>query len=221
MVSARAGEESRIVGLEGGADDYLIKPFSARELVARVDAHLRVVLLRRAVEAERRESEAQINRANDELNDRVVELERANREVQESRKTALSLMVDALLAKEQLRDADRRKDEFLATLAHELRNPLAPVRNAVAIMKMKGPPVAELRWAQDVIERQMQQMSRLVDDLLDVSRISRGKIELKRERPRTRESHPRRGGSEPAADGAARASVERHHANRDDLPRCG
>ncbi|HWP71538.1 MAG TPA: response regulator, partial [Gemmatimonadaceae bacterium] len=108
MVSARAGEESRIVGLEAGADDYLIKPFSARELVARVDAHLRVVLLRRAVEAERRESEAQINRANDELNDRVVELERANREVQESRKTALSLMVDALLAKEQLRDADRR-----------------------------------------------------------------------------------------------------------------
>ena len=182
MVSARAGEESRIVGLEAGADDYLIKPFSARELVARVDANLRVVLLRRAVEAERRESEAQINRANDELNQRVTELERANEEVQESRKTALSLMVDALLAKEQLRDADRRKDEFLATLAHELRNPLAPVRNAVAIMKLKGPPVPELRWAQDVIERQMQQMSRLVDDLLDVSRISRGKIELKRER---------------------------------------
>lgn len=85
-------------------------------------------------------------------------------------------------AQQSLRDADRRKDEFLATLAHELRNPLAPVRNAVQLLHLKGPDVPELLWARDVIDRQIQQMTRLVDDLMDVSRISRGKIELRRER---------------------------------------
>lgn len=81
-----------------------------------------------------------------------------------------------------LREADRRKDEFLAMLAHELRNPLAPVRHAVQILRAKGPPAPDLQWAQDIIDRQVKVMSRLVDDLLDVSRITRGKIELRRER---------------------------------------
>jgi CheY-like chemotaxis protein len=85
-------------------------------------------------------------------------------------------------AEEALREADRRKDEFLATLAHELRNPLAPVRSAVQVLHIKGPSTPELQWAKDVIDRQMQAMTRLIDDLIDVSRISRGKIELRRER---------------------------------------
>ena len=84
-------------------------------------------------------------------------------------------------AQQALRDAARRKDEFLALLAHELRNPLAPVRNAVKILRLKGPSVSELDWARDVIDRQVQHMTRLIDDLLDVSRISQGKIRLKRE----------------------------------------
>jgi PAS domain S-box-containing protein len=81
-----------------------------------------------------------------------------------------------------LTDADRRKDEFLAVLAHELRNPLAPVRNAVEILRAIPSPSPQLQWTQEVIDRQVRQMSRLVDDLLDVSRIARGKITLKRER---------------------------------------
>ena len=85
-------------------------------------------------------------------------------------------------AEEALRDAARRKDEFLATLAHELRNPLAPVRNAVQILKAKGPPDQDSAWARDVIDRQVAQMARLLDDLLDVSRITRGKLELRRQR---------------------------------------
>jgi two-component system CheB/CheR fusion protein len=85
-------------------------------------------------------------------------------------------------AEEALREADRRKDEFLAMLAHELRNPLAPISNAVRVLRAKGPPLPELQWARDVIDRQVQQMTRLVDDLLDVSRITRGKIMLRRER---------------------------------------
>jgi PAS domain S-box-containing protein len=85
-------------------------------------------------------------------------------------------------AEAALREADRRKDEFLATLAHELRNPLAPITNAVQILQAKGPAIPELVWAREVIARQSRQMSRLVDDLLDVSRISRGKLELRRQR---------------------------------------
>jgi PAS domain S-box-containing protein len=80
-----------------------------------------------------------------------------------------------------LRDADRRKDEFLATIAHELRNPLAPIRNAVQLLKLTPHPVPQARTARDIIERQVQHMVRLVDDLLDVSRITLGHVNLKRE----------------------------------------
>jgi PAS domain S-box-containing protein len=82
----------------------------------------------------------------------------------------------------ELREADRRKDQFLATLAHELRNPLAPVRNAVQILKAKGSEDPQARWSRDVIDRQVQHMARLLDDLLDVSRISRDNLRLRRER---------------------------------------
>jgi PAS domain S-box-containing protein len=75
-----------------------------------------------------------------------------------------------------LREADRRKDDFLATLAHELRNPLAPIRNAVAILRQKGPDEPALVWARNVIDRQVDQLTRLIDDLLDTARISRGKL---------------------------------------------
>jgi PAS domain S-box-containing protein len=84
-------------------------------------------------------------------------------------------------AEEALQEADRRKDEFLAMLAHELRNPLAPIRNAAQILKRANLDEARRAWCHEVIDRQVEQLTRLVDDLLDVSRISRGKIELKRE----------------------------------------
>jgi signal transduction histidine kinase len=80
-----------------------------------------------------------------------------------------------------LQKADRRKNEFLAVLSHELRNPLAPMRNAVDILKLKIPAESELQFAQDVIDRQIQQMSRIIDDLLDVSRITLRKLRLNKE----------------------------------------
>ena len=82
---------------------------------------------------------------------------------------------------EQLRLTDRRKDEFLATLAHELRNPLAPLQNALHILRLDPAGGDAGRSALAIMERQMQQMVRLVDDLLDVSRITRGRLELRRE----------------------------------------
>jgi PAS domain S-box-containing protein len=81
----------------------------------------------------------------------------------------------------QLRETDRHKDEFLAMLAHELRNPLAPISNAVEILKLTDLEPARIAWCTDIINRQVKHLVRLVDDLLDVSRISRGLIELKKE----------------------------------------
>src|SRR4029079_749712 len=81
-----------------------------------------------------------------------------------------------------LREADRRKDEFLATLSHELRNPLAPIRNALDLMRRARPDPSLHERALSIMERQVRQLVRLTDDLLDVSRITRNRVELRRER---------------------------------------
>jgi PAS domain S-box-containing protein len=80
-----------------------------------------------------------------------------------------------------LREADRRKDEFLATLAHELRNPLAPIRNAAKLLEAPGADERQRQWGRDVIARQVQRMALLLDDLLDVSRITSGRLQLRKE----------------------------------------
>jgi PAS domain S-box-containing protein len=85
-------------------------------------------------------------------------------------------------AEQELQENDRRKDEFLATLAHELRNPLAPIRNGLQVMRMANGNPDAVEQARNMMERQLTQMVRLVDDLLDISRISSGKLELKKER---------------------------------------
>ncbi len=90
-------------------------------------------------------------------------------------------MAERRRAEAALKEADRHKDEFLAMLAHELRNPLAPIRNAVQIMRNRKVDDPQLAWARDIIERQAMHLTRLVDDLLDVSRITRGKINLRRD----------------------------------------
>ncbi|MCE3284256.1 MAG: putative histidine kinase, hybrid, partial [Steroidobacteraceae bacterium] len=84
-------------------------------------------------------------------------------------------------AEEALREADRKKDRFIATLAHELRNPLAPIRSAADLLGSRQAGAAEIGWARQVIQRQVTHMSALLDDLLDVARITRGKLELRRQ----------------------------------------
>jgi len=91
-----------------------------------------------------------------------------------------AMLASERLTQDSLREADRRKDDFLATLAHELRNPLAPIRNAVELLKTRGAPDHESEWSRDVIERQVASLARLLDDLLDVSRITRNRLELRR-----------------------------------------
>lgn len=141
--------------MKAGAADFLEK--------ARLDA----VLLERAIRYALRQHqyEAELER---EVQQRTQELQQ---EVAERRR-----------AEELLKDTDRRKDEFLATLAHELRNPLAPIRNALEIMRLAGENAVAIEKARTMMERQVAQMVRLIDDLLDVSRITTGKLRLTIER---------------------------------------
>jgi PAS domain S-box-containing protein len=102
----------------------------------------------------------------------------------EGARTVVVVMVEITGLKRlesELLETDRRKDEFLATLAHELRNPLAPVRNAVTILNLSAAQTKEGAWATSLIDRQLRVMVRLIDDLMDVTRINQGRIDLHRE----------------------------------------
>jgi len=277
LLSARAGEEARVEGLDAGADDYLVKPFAARELVARVRAHLNTARSRqeaaRVSEAARATAEAERARiqgllaevpaivnflrgprliwefvhpaakktlgvdgllgiplraaatvyavpgfvetlegvyrtgetcARDEVLVQIRDLE--SNSVRESywnficlpiRNAAAEIegvmtfdieVTDQVLARkksdaltEELKLADQRKDEFLAMLAHELRNPMAAISMALTMLeRTTGDPLATVRH-RETTRRQMANLARLVDDLLDVSRITRGKVELKKQ----------------------------------------
>jgi PAS domain S-box-containing protein len=255
LLSARAGEEAQVEGLDAGADDYMVKPFSARELLARVGARLELTRMRRENEerfhtlvsatseviyqmspdwtemrflkgrnfiadtddpnqtwldkyiypddqpfvmekirdAIRQKSAFQLehrvrrvdgtagwtySRAipiKDE-DGNITEWFGAASDVTERKATEQALRE----SEEALRDADRRKDEFLAMLAHELRNPLAPIGNASELLSRTLQGDARAQTAVGVIKRQIVQMTRLVDDLLDVSRITQRRIELKK-----------------------------------------
>ena len=91
-------------------------------------------------------------------------------------------LTDRKLAELALRDADRRKDEFLATLSHELRNPLAPIRSALEVMRLARGKPEVVEKARATMERQLLHLVRITDDLLDVARITQNKLEMRRER---------------------------------------
>ena len=90
-------------------------------------------------------------------------------------------IIERRVAEAELQEASQRKDEFLAMLSHELRNPLAPIRNALEVIRRIAPPDPKFAWAGDVMDRQVHHLTRLVEELLDVARISQGKIQLNRE----------------------------------------
>jgi len=118
----------------------------------------------------------------DSFNDMLGEVERRAGALEQSNRDLEREMKERAGAEHALRVADRRKDEFLATLAHELRNPLAPLSNGLTLLRLAGNDPAIAKNARDIMERQLAQMVRLVDDLIDVSRISTGRLAIKKER---------------------------------------
>ena len=115
------------------------------------------------------------------VQERTAALDKINHQLQAEIAERTRLEEELRLRVQQLAEADKRKDEFLATLAHELRNPLAPIHNAVEIMSMPDADDAMREQARSIMDRQVKSLVRLVDDLLDMSRITQGKIELRRQ----------------------------------------
>lgn len=255
MLSARAGEEARVEGLQAGANDYLVKPFTSRELVARVDSLLLQAAERKAEERHARQlatifeqapvamavlrgpthvfqianaryrgivghrpilgkSLAEVlpevveqgfvdildnvfrsqepffansipirltDQRDGNLSERIFDLVYHPMVDGDGNSTGIAAIghdvTDITLARREAEAANRSKDEFLAMLGHELRNPLAPIITALELLATK-PDVGGMR-ERAVIERQVKHLVSLVDDLLDISRITRGKVELR------------------------------------------
>jgi signal transduction histidine kinase len=184
-------ELDRLKGYKAGAVDYVSIPVVPEILRSKVAVLVELYCKRRELQ----ELNRNLARANDQLAaanvtlqaERTRELQvlnnnlqHANSELERANRTLQGEVAERLRAEQALKEADRHKDEFLAMLAHELRNPLAPILSALQLMRMR-PAEQQVQWSGEVIERQVRYLTRLVDDLLDVSRITRGKITLTRE----------------------------------------
>jgi signal transduction histidine kinase len=157
----------RVKGYATGAVDYVSVPVVPEILRAKIGVFLD--LYRKTAELEG------MNRTLEEhVSERTAELQATIAQLRESENRLR-------LQGEELAQADRRKNEFLAMLAHELRNPLQPIRSAVDLMRQTKATIEQLQWGREVIDRQVNQLVRLVDDLLDASRISSGKLELRKD----------------------------------------
>jgi signal transduction histidine kinase len=168
VLTGQVDRETDLLAMRAGAVDYLTKDRLDSSLL---DRAIRYALQQRRHEAEIRETNLQLERR---VAERTAELAALNEALQQE-------IAERKRVEEALREADSRKDEFIAMLAHELRNPLSPVVAALDLMKEPSPDIdpAELR---DIMARQVSQLVRLVDDLLDVSRVSRGKMQVRKER---------------------------------------
>ena len=185
-------ELDRLKGYKLGAVDYVYIPVVPEILRSKVAVLVELYCKRRELkEANRRL--AQVNTRLAEANTTLqaektrelqalnLTLQHANSELAGANRSLQTEVAERARVELALKEADRHKDEFLAMLAHELRNPLAPIYNAVQLMRRNPVADPQLAWSRDVIDRQVAHLSRLVDDLLDVSRITRGKINLTKE----------------------------------------
>jgi signal transduction histidine kinase len=164
VTGVHVSELDRLQGYQLGAVDYVSIPVVPEILRSKVAVLVELYCQRR-----------ELQRLNQSLGEANAALAQVNSTLQAEKNRELEELNSTL------REANRLKDEFLAMLAHELRNPLAPIQYAVQLMRNPVLPAAQLTWAREVIERQVGHLTRLVDDLLDVSRITRGKINVNRE----------------------------------------
>jgi signal transduction histidine kinase len=188
----------QLKGYQLGAVDYVYVPVVPEILRGKVEVLVQLYRQRRELERLNRqlgEANYDLARANAalqaekarELEALNVTLAQANSELAQANRTLQAEVSERVRAQEALEAADRRKDDFLAMLSHELRNPLAAIQGAIELMQLKKLDDTQLVWARDVLSRQNRHLSRLIDDLLDVSRITRGKLTLHTEPVELRE----------------------------------
>ena len=191
VTGIHVSELDRLRGYKAGAVDYVSIPVVPEILRSKVAVLVELYCKRHELRQLNRilaNANKQLAEANltlqaektRELETLNATLQRANAELERTNRALHREVAERTRAEQALQEADRNKDEFLAMLAHELRNPLAPIHNALQLMRMQ-PSAGQSQWAQEVIQRQLAYLTRLVDDLLDVSRITRGKIALTRE----------------------------------------
>jgi len=191
VTGIHVSELDRLRGYKAGAVDYVAIPVVPEILRSKVAVLVELYCKRHELRQLNRilaNANKQLAEANltlqaektRELEALNATLQHANAELERTNHSLQREVVERARAEQALQEADRNKDEFLAMLAHELRNPLAPIHNALQLMRMQ-PSAGQSQWAQEVIQRQLAYLTRLVDDLLDVSRITRGKIALTRE----------------------------------------
>ncbi len=191
VTGIHVSELDRLRGYKAGAVDYVAIPVVPEILRSKVAVLVELYCKRHELRqlnrvlasANKQLAEANVTLQAEktrELQAINATLQHANAELERINCSLQKEVVERARAEQALQEAGRNKDEFLAMLAHELRNPLAPIHNALQLMRMQASG-AQSQWAQDVIARQLAYLTRLVDDLLDVSRITRGKITLARE----------------------------------------
>jgi signal transduction histidine kinase len=192
VTGVHVSELDRLKGYKVGAVDYVSIPVVPEILRSKVAVLVELHLKRRELQelnrnlANANERLAQANTTLQAEKTRELEtlnrvLQRANQELESANRSLQTEVTERTRVELALKEADRHKDEFLAMLAHELRNPLAPIHNALALMHRTQLADPQMIWSRDVIGRQVSHLTRLVDDLLDVSRITRGKINLNKE----------------------------------------
>ena len=192
VTGVHVSELDRLKGYKVGAVDYVSIPVVPEILRGKVAVLIELFTKRRELQelnrnlAQANQSLAEANTTLQAEKTRELEmlnrvLQRANQELEAANRSLQTEVAERARIELALKEADRHKDEFLAMLAHELRNPLAPIHNALQLMHRQSFTDPQLAWSRDVIGRQLAHLTRLVDDLLDVSRITRGKINLNKE----------------------------------------
>jgi signal transduction histidine kinase len=176
VTAVNVTDMDRLRGYKLGAVDYVMVPIIPEILRGKVVVLAELFRKRRELQLAYAALETEKARELDRLN---ASLRQANAELAARNSDLRKEIGERTLAEERLRETDRRKDEFLATLAHELRNPLAPLLNALNIRRLEEPDANDPLQA--LMERQMALLVRLIDDLLDVARITRGKLALRRD----------------------------------------
>jgi signal transduction histidine kinase len=206
----------RLRGYEMGAADYVYVPVVPEILRGKVQVLVQLYLQRREL-ARLNERLAATNselaRAHARLQaENTRELQKLNRTLETANSQLVCEVAERKRAEALLKEAARRKDEFISILGHELRNPLAAMQSGIELLQISPLPIAKVPWARELLQRQLGHLKRLIDDLLDVSRITTGRVQLKRETLNLKDV------IEHSVDAARPLINERHHSLKVELP---